>query len=315
MHFWGNWHDEPTGQMILAAENLDGRLLLGPGNHCVPPPGIDFAGIVQQFFDEHLRDVAPSEPQPRVRWWLEGEGVESHWQQSERWPGVEMPRETWYLAAAARGRDTGEFQLQTRPARTSRPRFAVDYEVATGDYFAFWVDSQHGRGLSFTTEPLAAEHELIGFTVVHLRVASDRPEPLLFAYLEQLAPDGSAEVIAFGRLAAAYRRTGTAPYDTLGLPWHTGTQSDHAPLVPGREVELSFALTPTSRVIDAGARLRLVVTGADPRQRNLEEIRLDPPPLTSLVLGGRTGSRVELPLRPLSAQRGATPLAAAETGR
>ena len=34
--------DEPTAQMILAAENLGSRLLLGPGTHCATPPGFDF---------------------------------------------------------------------------------------------------------------------------------------------------------------------------------------------------------------------------------------------------------------------------------
>jgi predicted acyl esterase len=178
----------------------------------------------------------------------------------------------------------------------------VDYDVGAGEYFAFWVDSQHGRGLSFATEALTVDHELVGFPVVHLALASDRPEPLVFAYLEQVAPDGSADVIAFGRLGAAYRRTGTAPYDTLGLPWHTGKTADYAPLAPERAVDLSFALTPAARVIPAGQRLRLVVTGADPRQRNLAEIALDPPPRLTVTLGGRNGSSIELPLTPRPAR-------------
>ena len=28
-YYWGNWEDEPTGQVILAAQNLGSRLLLG----------------------------------------------------------------------------------------------------------------------------------------------------------------------------------------------------------------------------------------------------------------------------------------------
>jgi len=51
-------------------------------------------------------------------------------------------------------------------------------------------------------------------------------EPRLFAYLEELAPDDTVTVLAFGRLAGAYRTEAEAPYDTLGLPWHTGVESD-----------------------------------------------------------------------------------------
>ncbi|HMB71966.1 MAG TPA: CocE/NonD family hydrolase C-terminal non-catalytic domain-containing protein, partial [Gammaproteobacteria bacterium] len=156
-------------------------------------------------------------------------------------------------------------------------------------------------------------HELIGFSVVRLVVSADQPQPLLFAYLEQLAPDGASTVLAFGRLAAAYRKTGDAPYDDLGLPWHTGREADYQPLAPGSEALLSFALTPTSKVLAAGDRLRLVVTGADPRQRNLADIRTDPAPTIALAVGGAAGSRIELPLRRRSAPE--TAAVAAGSGR
>jgi putative CocE/NonD family hydrolase len=310
-YFWGNWRDEPTAQVIQAAENLDSRLLLGPGTHCMPPPDFDFAGEVKRFFDEHLRDWRPAEPEPRVTWWLEGAAADEHWQRGARWPGVDAPRQTWYLAPGAGRPGSEDMKLQPEVAHEARPEFRVDYDVGSDEYFAFWVDSQHGHGLSFTTDELTVDHELVGFPVVHLAVSSDRSEPLLFAYLEQLAPDGSATVIAFGRLAAAYRKTGDAPYDVLGLPWHTGIAADYAPVAPGGKALLSFALTPTARVIPAGHRLRLVVTGADPRQRNLQEIRLDPPPRISLILGGATGGRIDLPLR----QRGESTVTASRGSR
>jgi putative CocE/NonD family hydrolase len=290
-YFWSNLRDEPTGQMILAAENLGGRLLIGPGSHCAVPPEFDFAGEVQRHFDQHLRDIrAPASA--RVKWWLEEAPAGRNWREDQRWPGVDAPRQRWYLVAAnAEGR-----LQQGRTGRTSA-EFTVDYQLGTAEAFAFWAQSQHGRGLSFTSAALPAAQELVGFPVMRLRVASSDPEPLLFAYLEQIGPDGSVDVLAFGRLAAAYRKTGKAPYDTLGLPWITGLAADHAPLAPESEVELDFALTPVARVISAGSRLRVVITGADPRQRNLADIRKNPPPRIR-VFSGRNGSWIELPLRP-----------------
>jgi predicted acyl esterase len=172
----------------------------------------------------------------------------------------------------------------------------VNYDLGSGEYFAFWVDSQHGKGASFLSEPLERERLMTGFPVVQLAISSDRPEPLVFAYLERVAPDGSAKVLAYGRLAAAYRQESKAPYDTLGLPWHGGLSADFAPLSAGQTARLRFALTPVAQVVPAGSRLRLVVTGADPRQRNLQEIRLDPPPLISVHTGRGGGSFIELPL-------------------
>src|SRR5690606_23734705 len=80
-YFFSNWRDEPTAQMILAAENLGSRLLLGPGTHCATPPDFDFTAELLGYFDAHLRDRSQSESvrselaasgPPRVTWWLEG---------------------------------------------------------------------------------------------------------------------------------------------------------------------------------------------------------------------------------------------------
>ena len=166
----------------------------------------------------------------------------------------------------------------------------------------FLSDSSTGRD-PVPTPAFASAQELIGYPVVHLTVSSGQPEPLLFAYLEQVAPDGKARVLGFGRLAAAYRKEGRAPYDTMGLPWHTGLTADHAPLMAGKPVEMAFALTPTAKVIPAGQRLRLVVTGADPRQRNLAQIRIDPPPTLRLHLRRGASARLELPLRNVGESR------------
>ena len=52
----------------------------------------------------------------------------------------------------------------------------MNYDVGSAEYFAFRITSQHGKGLSFATPPLDEAQQLVGFSVVHLRVASDRPE-------------------------------------------------------------------------------------------------------------------------------------------
>ncbi|MBK9253617.1 MAG: CocE/NonD family hydrolase [Proteobacteria bacterium] len=295
-YYWGNFEDEPTAQVVLAAENLGSRLLLGPGTHCVPPPGMDFAGEVKGYFDSTLKGVQPATPPARVKWWLDEGNGRGSWHQDQRWPGVKAAMQRMYLAPQASA-GAGNLTLQSQPARSSRPGFRVNYDVGSAEYFAFWITSQHGKGLSFATPPLDEAQQLVGFPVVHLRVASDRPEPLLFAYLEQVNADGSTVVLAFGRQAAALRKTGSAPYDTLGLPWMTGLEADFAPLSPGRAVEVDFPLTAVSRVIPAGSRLRLVVTGADPRQRNLAQLKLDPPPSITVETGGKGGSWLELPLQ------------------
>lgn len=293
-YFWGNWQDEPTEQVILAAANLGGRLLVGPGSHCVPPPGLDFAGEVRRFFDLHLKGVDDGiGSEPRYRWWVDEAGPNA-WVRANRLPGVGATRQTWTLAAGKSGTapSVNDGILAAEGGGQGSDRFTVDYSVGKGEYFAFWPQALDASGLTYTSAPLAAARTLLGSPVVRLRIASDRREAIVFAYLEDVAPDGKVTVVSHGRLAASRRKLATPPYDTLGLPWQSGLKRDVQPLVPGTPVEMQITLLPGARVIKAGHRLRLTITGADPRQRNLAEIRETPPPRYTLW---HAGSSVSVP--------------------
>ena len=287
-YFWSNWHDEPTSQMILAAANIGGKLLVGPGTHCVPPPDYDLGGEIQRFFDHHLKGNDNGiDREPRNTWWVEQAGEGMQWLRSDALPGAAAERQLWQL---------GDGTLEPTVAVASKQQFTVDYSVGGDDYFAFWVEPQDAHGLTFTSSPLAQPLHLEGYPVVKLRVAADHDDVNVFTYLEEVDASGKVEVLAMGRLAASYRATAAAPYDTLGLPWHPGRVADNRPLVPGEAVDMEMALLPVSRVVAAGHRLRLTVTGADPRQRNLNDIRRDPPPVITLELGNGA-AHVSLPVR------------------
>ena len=287
-YFWSNWQDEPTEQVILLAANLGGKLLVGPGSHCVPPPGYDLGGEVRRYFDHHLlaRDTGLYS-EPRVTWHLDGAEPGRDWVRSAKLPGQGVARTRYVLG--------GDATLSPRARGKGERTFAVDYSVASADYFAFWITTQAAHGLAWTSPPLAADQVMVGSPVIELAVAADRDDANVFAYLEELSPAGEATVLSFGRLAASYRKLSSAPYDTLGLPWQSGLSTDREPLTPGRFVKMRFALTPGGRILRAGQRLRVIVTGADPRQRNLADLKQDPPPRIT-VRGG--ASYIELPLLP-----------------
>ncbi len=288
-YFWGNWQDEPTEQVIQWAATMKSKLLVGPGTHCVPPPGFDFAGEVRRYFDHHLkgRDTGLYR-EPRVTYHLDGAPAGKDWVRSAREPGAGIARQRLFLAPGA------NLAAQAPKADAAEP-FRVDYAVGSPEYFAFWITSQREHGLSWTGAPLAADGDLVGAAVVDLGFAVDRQDADVFAYLEDVAPDGKSDVISFGRLKASQRKLVKAPYDTLGLPWTSGLSTDARPLAPGQSVRLRFALTPTAHRVPAGHRLRVVVTGADPRQRNLADLRQDPAPVYTVSQGGRGASFVELP--------------------
>ena len=227
--------------------------------------------------------------EPRVTWHLDGAPAGRDWIRSAKLPGEGVARSRFVIAR--------DGVLAPRAGGSDERTFAVNYGVGSAEYFSFWVESQAGHGLAWTSTPLPADRVLAGSPVIQLDVAADRTDANVFAYLEELAPDGKAEVISFGRLAASRRRLSHAPYDTLGLPWQSGLSTDREPLTPGRFVPMRFALTPAGRIVRAGQRLRVVVTGADPRQRNLADLREDPAPRITVRSGARH-SWLEVPLLP-----------------
>lgn len=294
-YFWSNFRDEPATHSILSALNTGGRFLGGPGDHCVPPPGFDFDGEVQRFFDFYLKGAANGlDTQPRATYWVEGEG----WTRSNMLPGQKAQTLTWYLSGGHSGtaRSRNDGMLTARPGARGRDKFTVDYDLPDAQYFAFWAQPMDAHGLSYTSAPLDKPLRLIGMPVVRLNASTDKRDAHVWAYLDQVKPDGTAEVVSFGRLAFSHRRAAAAPYEAMGLPWHSGLSSDVSPVTPGTQVELAFDLTAISRVVPAGNRLRVVITGADPRQRNLADIRQNPPPEITLGRGGARGSRIELPV-------------------
>ena len=108
-------------------------------------------------------------------------------------------------------------------------------------------------------------------------------------------PAGKAHMVSFGRLAASHRTLSKPPYDRLDLPYHSGLKADNLPMVPGKPAALVFSMVPRAYTFAAGHRLRVTLAGADPRQRNLDQIRQDPPPVFTIVTGGAGGSRIDIP--------------------
>jgi putative CocE/NonD family hydrolase len=293
-YFWGNWHDEPTGQVILGAANTGGKFLGGPGDHCVPPSGFDFTAEVVRYFDHHLKGVANGiDEEPRATYFVEGLNGTGAYVRSDELPGIQSRPVPWFI-----GGEESAAALSPSPGREGRRSFTVDYDLPAADYFAFWPGPMDAHGLSYMSAPLDAPLTLVGFPVSHLTVSATHPEADVFVYLDLVSADGKAEVISFGRLKLSHRKLSQAPFEALGLPWHTGLSRDMLGLAPGERAPLSIAMTPVSRVVPAGARLRLTIAGADPRQRNLQEIRLSPAPEIAVLHGGQDPSRIELPLAP-----------------
>lgn len=299
---WSSWKDEFSADQFLHKANLRNpmKVLMLGGEHCAVG-SFDMGAEQHRFFDYWLKQIDNGiMDEPPIHYFTFNAAPGREWRSADRWPIPETVYRTYYLDGAispgkTSGRTTG-LNVE-KPERQSENRFTVDYSVLKNDgSTAGWLTSRDGSGLSFDTAPFAGDVELTGHPVVRLWVSSTATDGDLFAYLEEVAANGDAVVRSHGRLRASHRLPGTAPFDTMGLPWHRSFRADARPLSPGEPVKLEFDLLPTSTILRKGMKLRLVIAGADPRQR------IDPPkgtpPIVTIFSGGVLASSIDLPVIP-----------------
>lgn len=132
--------------------------------------------------------------------------------------------------------------------------------------------SDDHRCLTFETEPLAADLEIVGSPEVVVSLSSDEPDFPFHVALCEVAPNGRSTLICQGWGRAAHLAGGA--------------------LRPGEVYKLPVPLYATSSRIARGQRLRLVIAGADfpllwPARRN---------PTLSVRYGPERGTLLRVPI-------------------
>jgi putative CocE/NonD family hydrolase len=136
--------------------------------------------------------------------------------------------------------------------------------------------------------------EVTGHPVVHLWLTTDAPDVDAFVYLEAVDGNGKSSYITEGDLRASHRKLTKAPYNNLGLPYHSHYKSDLELIPAGKPVELAFSLLPTSCRFHKGSRIRITVAFAD--ADNFETPVIDPAPRLHLLRDLNHPSFIQLPV-------------------
>jgi putative CocE/NonD family hydrolase len=275
--------------------NPESRLVLGPWNHGgdqdVDPNGktrpseYDHAAELLAFFDRHLKNRVTPEQAP-IHYFTSGEG---RWHESRTWPPAHTEWRTLRFGAHL----TSESAPVLKPDPEATTGTSTRWHALATETWTQYADrnEQDRHNLVYQTEPLPQALTATGHPVVHLVVVSDQPDATVFAYLEDVAPDGRVGYVSEGQLRALHRKQRhprEAPYTLRGVPYHSYAKADAAPLVPGKPAELVFELQPISHRWQAGHRLRLALANGDRDQ-------FASLPAT-LTIGAE--SRLELPVVP-----------------
>lgn len=319
VYHWANWFDEVADQSLISFATLKEnprKLMVGAGTHC-ESDGIAAIAEHHRFFDRYLKGVDNGiDREPPVYFRTINAPSGKDWQFAQSWPPSGTTEQIWSLdgrPSRSISKTAFDGSLTREPGRAGRAFYTIDYNVGCivperfnpgvglpkpGEEHkpqpGYWPCVLDDIGATFTTSPLTRDLTVTGTPLAELKVRASG-DVNLFAYLETVSAQGEVEIISHGRLKASARKISPPPYDNLGLPWHSNQRDDAMPVAPGELMELQMELSPTSIRLAAGTRLRLTVTGADLRQRNLEQIKVTPPPQIEIEVG-RGGSAIRLPV-------------------
>jgi predicted acyl esterase len=205
----GGWADGYSNAIPRLVEGLPGprKGLIGPWSHAFPQdgepgPAIGFLQECLRWFDQHLKGIDTGiMDEPLLRAWIQ-EPVAPATHYSSR-PGrwvTWTPTRPW----------TWDFSPSGPATHHSVESTGLDAgawcpDGGEGD----WPGDQREedeRSLTFTSEPLDQDIEILGFAEVDLTIEVDRPTAFVALRLCDVAPDGSSLLVTRGVLNLA--RTG-----------------------------------------------------------------------------------------------------------
>ena len=283
MFVWAGWYDAATADGALSRFQTFSnpqRVIIGAfshgGAHDTDPfrdagsaPDVspeEQLGMIAAYFDGFLRDGGHAQPEHYIRYYELGSGK---WYQSDVWPPAGVTTRTYYPAP--------DNQLLAEAGEAGgEDRYAVDYSATMGTSTRWHTNfgggdviypnraGQDKKLLVYQSAPLAEDLHIVGAPVLSLSLRVSHPDPVIFAYLEAVSPEGEVLYITEGELRAIHRKISSegAPYVQDG-PRHSFKRSDSQPVPVDDVVELKIRLASVAAMIPEGWRVRLALSGAD----------------------------------------------------
>ena len=308
------WYDILMSDMFLWYDNLTvpKRLTVRPLDHSgmdATQFDLDYEAEAQRWFDRWLKDIDNGiMEEPPIHYYVMGVPKKEAWQTSNQWPLEKQKLKPFYFS---KGKTRSVASVNDGFLTTESPSVPDAFDVYTVDYTTTsgeksrWVavEEEHDypdmrandeKALTYTTSPLETDVEVTGHPVAHLWISSDAPDLDMFVYLEEVDHNGKSTYITEGTLRASHRKLYQAPFNNLGLPYHSHYQSDLLPIPAGEPVELVFSLLPTSYQFHKGSRIRITVVCAD--ADNFDTPVIDPAPKLQLLRSMSHPSLIQLPV-------------------
>jgi len=308
------WYDIFVGDMFLWYDNLTvpKRLTVRPLDHSgmdATQFDLDYEAEAQRWFDHWLKGIDNGiMEEPPINYYVMGVPKKEAWQTSNQWPLADQKLTRFHLDEGKTGSiasvNDGFLTTESSTVPDAFDVYTINYTTTSGEK-SRWVaiEEEHDypdmrandeNALTYTTSPLETDVEVTGHPVVHLWISTDAPDLDAFVYLEEVDSEGKSAYISEGTLRASHRKLSQAPFNNLGLPYHSHYKSDLSPIPVGEPIELSFSLLPTSYRFHKGSRIRISLVCAD--ADNFDTPVINPAPKLKLLRGMNHPSFIQLPV-------------------
>jgi uncharacterized protein len=260
-------------EVVIGAWSHGGSFLCDPFLPAPNPTEPNMPQLEEQFvwllafFDRFVRgSEAPQRGLKKLRYYTNGE---SAWHEHTPWQPKTKPT-AWFL------REDSSLKLEPPVVEIGSEMYPVDYEVGTGEQ-ARWR-TQSGGGpiihpsqhevdalrFHYTSAPLEQDLRVTGFPRLMLQMRSSTPDGAIYAYLEDVAPNGTVTLITEGQLRLIHRKvSSTVQPEAQPRTPRTFTKADSQPMVPGEISSVTFDLIPTSVLFKRGHCIRIAFAGHD----------------------------------------------------
>ena len=260
-----------------ALDDRGHRMIIGPWEHGgqqdISPwessrePLFDHEAELLRFFDAHLLgDEALRESwdgEPRIRYFTM---AAERWRTADAWPPLFRPMR-WHFGPDGRLSTVptdvdAEDRLFVRGRHGSGAagRWSCLLPLLTHTHYV----AQTGDDIvEYRSSPLPEDLEVTGHPILHVEMTSTMEDPRLFAYLEDVEPNGTSHYVTEGQLRALHRAHSGPVGWHPSVPNRSYRRADGMPTARGELIALEFDLLPTSYLFRRRHALRLVLAGAD----------------------------------------------------
>ena len=257
---WGGWNHHMRGNVdgYVRSASTHKRLEMHIGGHTDAFYSDEGKHEMLRWYDHWLkgRDTGIMD-EPPVKLCIRTSVRECEWRFENEWPLARTQYRRYYLNPEAAGvvQDAVHDAILT----TTPPSREGQLVYPTGP-------EAYSRGLAgqptltFVTEPMSEDVEVTGHSNLVMWVSSETDDMDIFAYLRNMAPDGTVETATRGILRVALRKLDpelSTPY----RPYHS--HDEEQKLTPGEVVPVQVEIWATSMVFKAGHRIRLDVQPHD----------------------------------------------------